>query len=371
VSITSEIKLPVYAKAIIILVGLIALFTILYIAQSIIVPLVFATIVSILLHPIVNFFVKFRINKIISILITLLLTLIVFAALGTLVISQISRLSDAWPLLVEKITGFLNQSTSWVSEYFDIKPQKLNEWILTTKEELINTSGAAIGQTLVRIGSIVFVLLLVPVYIFLLLYYQPLLLEFIHKLFGAKNHSQVSEIVKQTKTVIQHYLIGLVIEAALVATMYITALFILGIDYAILIGIIGAFLNLIPYVGGLVGVALPMIVALATKPSPWTAVYVLAIFYFIQLIDNNLIVPKVVAGKVKINALFSILVVIAGSALWGIPGMFLAIPMLAIIKVIFDHIEPLKPWGFLLGDTMPPILTIKPIIKKIKKHLND
>ncbi|NOU48045.1 MAG: AI-2E family transporter, partial [Bacteroidales bacterium] len=95
-------------------------------------------------------------------------------------------------------------------------------------------------------------------------------------------------------------------------------------------------------------------------------VYVLAIYYFIQLIDNNLIVPKVVAGKVKINALFSILVVIAGSALWGIPGMFLAIPMLAIIKVIFDHIEPLKPWGFLLGDTMPPILTIKPIIKILK-----
>jgi predicted PurR-regulated permease PerM len=98
-------------------------------------------------------------------------------------------------------------------------------------------------------------------------------------------------------------------------------------------------------------------------------VYILIIYYVIQLIDNNLIVPKIVASKVKINALFSIIVVIAGNALWGIPGMFIAIPMLAIVKVIFDHVEPLKPWGFLLGDTMPSLLEIAPIIKKIKKAL--
>ena len=117
---------------------------------------------------------------------------------------------------------------------------------------------------------------------------------------------------------------------------------------------------------GIVAVALPMMIAIATKSTAWYAVYVLAGYYFIQLIDNNFIVPKIVASKVKINALFSIIVVIAGNALWGIPGMFLSIPLLAIIKLIFDHIEPLKPWGFLLGDTMPPLLTLKPIIKKLK-----
>ncbi len=92
----------------------------------------------------------------------------------------------------------------------------------------------------------------------------------------------------------------------------------------------------------------------------------MASFYVIQLIDNNYIVPKIVASKVKINALFSIIVVFAGNALWGVPGMFLSIPMLAIIKLICDHIEPVKPWGFLLGDTMPPILKIKTIFKKVK-----
>jgi predicted PurR-regulated permease PerM len=108
-----------------------------------------------------------------------------------------------------------------------------------------------------------------------------------------------------------------------------------------------------------------MMIALATKSSPWVALYVLIIYYVIQLIDNNYIVPKIVASKVRINALVSILVVLAFGALWGIPGMFLSIPITSIIKVIFDHIEPLKPWGYLLGDTMPPRLNIKPIIKKI------
>ena len=116
----------------------------------------------------------------------------------------------------------------------------------------------------------------------------------------------------------------------------------------------------------IVAVALPMIVALATKDSAWFAIYVLVIYYIIQLIDNNFIVPYIVASKVKINALFSIIVVLVGNAIWGIPGMFLSIPLLAIVKLIFDHIESMKPWGFLLGDTMPSILKIDPILKKLK-----
>ena len=123
---------------------------------------------------------------------------------------------------------------------------------------------------------------------------------------------------------------------------------------------------MIPYLGGIVAVALPMMVALVTKDSPMYALYVMIAYYLIQLFDNNYIVPVIVASKVKINAIFSIIVVIAGNALWGIPGMFLSIPILAIVKLICDHIEPLKPWGYLLGDTMPPLLEINKILKKIK-----
>jgi predicted PurR-regulated permease PerM len=130
--------------------------------------------------------------------------------------------------------------------------------------------------------------------------------------------------------------------------------------------VIGALLNVIPYLGGIIGVAIPMMIALITKPSPWYPLYVLAIYYFIQLIDNNFIVPMIVASRVKINALVSIITVPAFGALWGIPGMFLSIPLTAIVKLIFDHIDPLKPWGFLLGDDIPAIGMISISLKKKK-----
>jgi predicted PurR-regulated permease PerM len=368
VSIDKELKLPFYAKITVFLIGLFALITMLYIAKDIFVPLVFAIIIAIVLHPVVNFFVRIKINRVVAIVITLFLTFLVIAAFCLLLFSQVSRFGESWPTLVDKFTTMLNQTITWASGYFDIKPQNIQNWLTKTKGELINTSSAAIGQTLINIGSVVIVLFLVPVYVFIILFYQPLLLEFIHRLFGKENHIKVSEIVTQIKTVIQRYLIGLVIEAVIVAILNSVALLILGIEYAILLGIIGALLNVIPYIGGIVAVALPMIVAFATKSTAWYAFYVMVSYYFIQLIDNNYIVPIIVSSKVKINALFSIIVVIAGNALWGVPGMFLSIPVLAIVKLIFDHIESLKPWGFLLGDTMPPLIKIKRLIGKKPAH---
>jgi len=359
-----KLILPLYAKASILIIGLFALFTIMYLAKGVVIPVIFAIIIAIVLHPVVNLLLRIKINRVIAILITILITVLVIVSFGTLIISQVSRFSETLPLLVDKFTITLNQVITDASGYFEINPLKIHEWIIKTQGELIKMGSAAIGQTLVILGNGLVVVFLLPVYIFLILFYHPILIEFIRRLFSRSDQSQVSEIVSQIKTVIQRYLVGLVIEAALVATLYTIALLILGIDYALLLGILGALINVIPYLGGIVGTALPMIVALATKSSFWPAIYILIIYTIIQLIDNNYIVPKIVASKVKINALFSIIVVIAGNALWGIPGMFLSIPLLAILKLIFDHIEPLKPWGFLLGDTMPPIIKIKSIFRK-------
>ncbi|MEI6682486.1 MAG: AI-2E family transporter [Bacteroidota bacterium] len=364
--ITKEVTFPFYLRATILLVGLLALVAFLYLAQRIIVPIVFATIVAILLQPVVNIFVRIKLNRIIAIAITLVLTFLVIAAFFALLFSQASRFSESWPLLVDRFTVILNQSITWYSGYFEINPKRIHEWIADSREELISSSTSAIGHTLYTIGSGLIVVFLVPVYIFMILYYQPLLLDFIHKLFNESHQGQVAEIVTKIKGVIQRYLTGLIIEAVMIAVMDATALFIIGIDYAILLGIIGAVLNVIPYIGGIIAVALPMMIAVATKSTVWPAFYVLAAYYFIQMVDNHYIVPVIVSSKVKINALFSVIVVIAGNALWGISGMFLSIPLLAIVKLIFDHIGPLKPWGFLLGDTMPELITFKPSGKKLR-----
>jgi len=359
------LKFPFYAKASLSFIGMVAFVYMLYIAQGVILPVLFSIIAAIVLHPVVNFFVRRKINRVVAIAFTLILSVIIIAAFGTFLLSQLNRFIESLPKLIDKFIEILDNTIAWVSGYFDISPRKINSWIKDSEGELLDTSGSAIGNTIVTVGGLVVLLLLIPVYIFMLLFYQPLLLEFFRRLFGTDNRKEVNEIITQTKTLIQQYLIGLLIETAIIAALYSIGLLIMGIQYAIVLGIIGALLNLIPYIGSWIAAALPMMIAIVTKTSPWFALLVLALYLFIQIIDNNYIVPKIVASKVKINALLSIIAVIAFGALWGIPGMLIAIPLTAIIKLIFDHIESLKPWGFLLGDTMPDIAIFK--IKLLKK----
>ena len=366
----NDLKFPFYAKISLILIGLYVLFSILYITQDFVVPIIFSAMIAILLHPIVNFFVRLKINRVISIILTLLLTFIASGALAVFMFKQLSQLSDSWPLLVDKFTDVLDEFTRWVSRYFDLSPWKVNKWMLNTKSELLNISTADVSQTLFALGNGLMLFLLIPVYVFMILFYKARLIEFIHIVFGKSDQQNISRIISATKSVIQRYLSGLVIESIIIAILNTSALFALGIEYAILLGVMGALLNVIPYVGGLIAVALPMMVALATKSTGMYAFYVLILYYIIQLIDNNIIVPLIVSSKVKINALFSIIVLFAGNALWGILGMFLSIPLLAVAKVIMENITPLKPWGFLLGDvSTTKTSAINPIIKKIKDKI--
>jgi len=157
------------------------------------------------------------------------------------------------------------------------------------------------------------------------------------------------------------------VEGGIVALLQTVALLIIGVDYALLLGVVCAIINVIPYFGGFVAVTLPMLIAFVTH-SLSSALLVMASFLFIQLLDNNYLIPKVVASKVKINALVSVIVVLAGGALWGIAGMFLSIPLTAIIKVVFDHIEPLQPWGFLLGNSFSNHKRKKRFKLKISTH---
>jgi predicted PurR-regulated permease PerM len=360
-----EIQIPLFVRFTIIIIGLFALFTILYLTQQIVVPIFFAIIIAIVLHPAVNFLIRKKINRIIAIAIVFLMASVILVAFGALLARQIQRVSESWPLLSEKFNEVFTQNIADASLRYDINPQKIYDWIDAAKAELISRGSAVIGQSLVALGNGLVVLFLIPVYVFMILFYQPILHDFIFKLFKEGNQSRVTKMVSQTKVVIQRYLVGLVFEFVIVAALNSAALLMLGIQYAILLGIIGALLNIIPYIGGVISVAIYMIVALVTK-SPVYMLYVLAAYSIIQFVDNNYIIPKIVASKVRINALFSIIVVIAGNALWGIPGMFLSIPLLAIVKLIFDNIDSLKPWGFLLGDTMPPIIKIEPILKKLK-----
>jgi predicted PurR-regulated permease PerM len=293
-------------------------------------------------------------NKVVAILLVLTVALLIIGALMYFMGSQVSMFTETWPQLKQKISMMFNDTIDWVSQKFNVAKPKIAAWVDKTKGEGMNNSSEVIGETLGTISGILVLIFLLPVYTFMILFYKPLLLEFIARLFQRDKHKIVAEVLMETKVLIQSYLVGLLLEAALVAALNSAALLIIGIKYAVLIGVIGALLNIIPYIGGIVAIAIPMLLAIATK-EPIDALWVFIAYIIVQFIDNNLFVPKIVASKVKINALVSIIVVLVGGALWGVSGMFLSIPLTAIFKVIFDRIETLSPFGFLLGDNQPEI----------------
>ena len=163
----------------------------------------------------------------------------------------------------------------------------------------------------------------------------------------------MSDVLTETKASIQSYMVGLLLEALVVAVLNTSALLLLGVKYAVLLGVLGALLNLLPYIGGLIAITLPVLIALVTKDGITIPLAIVVAYIIIQFIDNNFLVPFLVSSRVKINAFISIVIVLLGGALWGISGMFLSIPFVAIIKIVFDRLPDLKPWGKLLGDDIP------------------
>ena len=347
----TSVKFPFYAKASLFLIGLYVFTAILYLTQDVILPLIYATGVAIQLSPVIGFLAKKGINRVVAIAGVLIIAVLIVGALIALLVSQASMLRTAWPHLVTKLHEFINQVVDWVSGYLNLSPDKINGWISETTSEFMKNRNAAIGVTLTTMSGILSATILTPVYIFMILFYQPHLLAFVHNIFGADNDKKVSEILTETRVVVKGYIGGLFGEFVIIAILNSIGLLILKMDYAILLGVIGAVLNVIPIIGGIICIALFVIIALLTK-SPLYIIYVLGLYALIQFIDDHYIFPRIVGAKVKLNLLISIIAVIVGDALWGIPGMFLAIPITAVLKIIFDRVETLKSWGFLFGDTI-------------------
>ncbi|MEO8719915.1 MAG: AI-2E family transporter, partial [Ginsengibacter sp.] len=172
---------------------------------------------------------------------------------------------------------------------------------------------------------------------------------------------------------IRSYMVGLLIEMGIVAAANSLGLVLLGIKYAIFFGVLSAVLNVIPYIGMVTATLFTVLVTLTTSDSTSDIVWVIVIFYSIHIVDTNFLVPRIVSSRLRINALISILGVVIGGTLAGIPGLFLSVPAIAFIKIICDQVESLKPWGMLMGDdvTYQDKNTLFRRIQRIRKRGNS
>lgn len=344
----TEKEYPIYLKIPAILVGLIAAVYILFVLSDILIPVAFAVLIAILLNPL---YTKFEaiMPKVPAILLTLLIALLVLIGLFYFLSTQISVFLESLPLLKQKLITLLHQLQNWTKSEFGIDTHKQ----ISTLTEGMENGGSMITSSVAPVLSLLSVLVLIPTYVYLLLYYKPLILDFLFQLFSEKYSLRVAEILSETKTAVQSYMQGLMIETAIVSVLNSIAFLAIGVPSAVVLGVIGGLLNLIPYIGGLVALALPLLMIMITSSSFSSLLWVAATYLVIQFIDNNVIVPMVVSKKVQINALMSIIIVLLGGALWGVSGMFLSIPLIGVLKIVFDRIDELKPWGRLLGDEIP------------------
>jgi predicted PurR-regulated permease PerM len=346
-------ELPLTVRRSIELLGLVLITAIFVVGKDIIMPIVMAFFISIMLLPIYRFLRKRKVPESICIILPILFVLIFIAGIIWFFSAQISILVEDFPQIKQNVSKHLQSLKEWVSSISGIDTKKQTEFISAKSDDLMSMGGkAASGAAVTLSGVFVFVGLL-PIYIYLILFYKDILLRFTFMWFKTDDHPKVKEVVYETESIIKSYLVGLLIQISYMTVLLGGLLWILDIKHALLIGAIFALLNLIPYVGALIGNVIGVLITLTSSTELWPVITVLGVIAAVQFLDNNILMPRIVGSKVKINALFSILGVLLGGAIAGISGMFLSLPIIAVLKIIFDRTEQFKQWGVLLGDERP------------------
>ena len=335
---------PFYIRATIILFGLILCSYALSNLRDILAPFSFALLIAILLNPLVNRLEIWRISKVPAIAIALLVAIVVIGAVWYFLATQMMHFTSQLPALEIKTDSLVSKLQHDLASKIPMDRQ--NQYIAEAKAGI----KPVIAQTLGSVMGTLATVFLLPVYTFLLLYYKTLMLNFLYEIFAEENEAEVREVLLRVRGAISSYMYGLLIEGTIVATLNTIALFILGVPYAILLGILGALLNVLPFFGGILAALLPMMVATITEDGFHTQIGIAISYMVIQFIDNHFLIPYIVSSRVKINALISIVVVLLGAAVWGLSGMFLSIPFIGILKIVFDRIPEMQPWGRLLGS---------------------
>ena len=333
------------------LLFIVLLILVLYVLQPILIPLLFAVILSISIFPLVKFLErKLKFKRVFSALTAILILIIGIGLLFTFIgvqISEIVEKSDVYATKLEQVSNkIINEleSSLGVNRKDFMKGEV--DFGKTLKDNFSNIIGF-LGAS----GSILSDLVLIPLYMFFFLFYRKFFQIFIYKVFCRGNdNTKVKLLIQKLYKVQQDYLIGLFTVMGIVGVLNSIGLLILGIENPFFYGFLAALLLLIPYIGIIIGSLIPATIALVTKDSYLYSVAVIGMFIFIQFLEGNFITPKITGSKVSINALVAIVAIIAFSMLWGTSGMILALPIVASIKIIFDAIPSLEPYGFVLGE---------------------
>lgn len=262
-------------------------------------------------------------------------------------------MANDFDTIKKNANSFIIEIHKFIRENFQVSIGEQKKYIDTVTKDSVKNGQATIVSSLISISDVLLDSTIIIIYTFLFLIYKEHFKLFLAKLISPKNHPVLKDILSQIKVSVNKYIVSLIIEMIVVSVLTSIGLWIIGIKYFILLGLITGILNLIPYIGILIAGIITVLASLTGSADTSVILGILIVNIIVQFIDNNLLVPLIINSKVEINAFVSIMGIIVGGAAAGIAGMFLAIPLLAILKIIFDRIESLAPWGYLMGNHVP------------------
>ncbi|MBW3522154.1 AI-2E family transporter [Chryseobacterium sp. NKUCC03_KSP] len=348
------IKLPFLLKLALAVISIIGIGYLIKLGQSILAPFFLAFLMAMLFLPMANFMErKLRFPRSVSTIVSVMIMLIILTGMFYFFGSQLSSFSKDLPHLSKQFNLVFHNLQTWVSQTFNVKIHEQLDYLDQGLNKLLSSSGIILGFTFgVFSTSLGFLAFFILFFVFIL-NYRRILNNFIVNVFNEKHKASVQEVVSEVRIMTKRYIIGLCLQVIIVSVLATTVLTILGVKYSILLGVLTGLLNVIPYIGIAISLLISCFIAFATGTVS-TCVYVAIGYVIVHAIDGNIVLPFVVGSKVKINALFSFIGILLGEHLWGISGMFLCIPAIAIIKIIFERVDGLKPWGKLLGEEEKP-----------------
>ncbi len=347
------------------LYGLIAVRDFLY-------PIAFGFLLAYLLYPIANWLEKNNLPRILANLITIIGGLGILVGLILFGHSKLLPVTAEVPELADTAVENLSAMLANIGQYMGFEKSETREIIQDQGSKFLESSGKYIQEIFSSTASTAVVIGLLPVYVFLFLYYRTKFAYFLLKIAPPSRKRETITILREISKVAARYMGGVLIVVLILCIINSLGLWIIGMKYAIPLGIISAIFNFIPYFGTILGGLVPFLFAILVENNPALAFRVIFLFIIIQFTENNLLTPNIVGGNVKVNPFFIITGLVAASMIWGIPGMLLIVPFLAIIKIIFSHIDSMKPFAFLLGQegTAKHSITlskIKGLFKRKKK----
>lgn len=346
----THLALPPYLKILSVLAIVIILSYGLIVLENIIVPLFFGFLLAFLLVPICSFFEKkCKLSRTIVALVVIMLFVLIICAILLLVGSQMSNLTQDLPAFKIQLKEGIEMAQEWIFQKFGIARANQLDYIEQVASNSMQASSDILGKAFSSISTVLMYLFFSLLYALFLLIYRRHLVKFVVISFGEKHKQTVFDIAAQIQNMVKKYIIGLLIQMVIVTVLSLIAFTMLGLKYSFLLALITGMLNILPYIGIFTAMLICVLITFATSTTS-TVLLVLVAYFVIHAIDGNLIMPTIVGSKVKVNSLVVILGLVLGQMAWGIVGMILTIPTLAILKIIFDHIEALKPFGFLLGE---------------------